>query len=130
MLIDAPGVVQVVAPGGESLHHAHVLQEPIAGLVVGFAGALATIVVSPIAEKYANWFLVALADEIGVGVASADIDEAANVAQNFAEFVRPLPRDGESSDRSGARPADAALIGVFGDVVLLVKRRHKFADDY
>ena len=39
---------------------------------------------------------------------AADVGEAADRAEDFAELVGAVPRDGEGGDGAGARAADAA----------------------
>jgi hypothetical protein len=55
-----------------------------------------------------------ITDEFGC-VPAADVGEAADVADDLAELVRPLPRDGERTDPTAAHPAIAAF-GIVRDV--------------
>ena len=112
VLVNTPDIVHVVAFGRERFHHADVLIKPVLGLIVGrFFGSPAADVVAPVAEKDTERLLVALADEVWVCIASAQIDKTANVAQNLAEFIGALPCNGERSDGARTRPPMPCLSG-------------------
>ena len=55
---------------------------------------------------------LALADEIGINVAAANVRETADGADDLAKTVRPLPRHGERTDRPGACAGDRAIVGI------------------
>src|SRR5256885_7681755 len=57
-------------------------------------------VVLAVLEEDADRLGLRLADQPRVGVAAADVGEAADVAEHLAEQVRPLPRRREGADRS------------------------------
>ena len=111
---DSPGVVQVVALLGQGAHQPHVLREPVSRFVIRPAAADAAVVVASVLQVNAQRLLLALADEVGVGVTAAQVDEAADQAEHFAELVRPLPGHSERRDRAGTGAADAALLRRLG----------------
>ena len=64
-----------------------------------------------------------------IGVAAAEVGEAADDAQDFAELVGTLPRHREGRDRTRTGAADATPLGILRDVVVLVEHRHQLVDD-
>lgn len=98
----------IVFGEGEGLVHLLVGEPPVA---VGVIEVLSTVL-----EPDAKRPLVLLADEGGVDVAAADVGEATNMADDFAEKVGTLPGDGEGADAAGAGSADRSLVGIFGEV--------------
>src|SRR4029453_14986239 len=90
---DAPLVIQVVALLLERVLEPDVLQEPVAP-GMGGATAGAAVVVASILHENPNRFLLALADDVGVGVAAAKVGEAADEAQHLAKVVGAFPGDG------------------------------------
>src|ERR1700744_305780 len=84
---NSPGVVDVVAFFGEGGDHFDVLGVPIAfGIVGGVGAAAAAEVVEAVLQIDADGFAVALADEVGVDVAAAEVGEAADGADDFVEL--------------------------------------------
>ena len=100
--VHAPGVVQVVAFLGERILQPDVLKEPVTARIVRAATSLAAIVVAPVLQEHAKRLLLALPDDVGVGVAAAiaEVDEAADDAEHFAEIVRALPCHRERRNRA------------------------------
>lgn len=97
----------IVFGEGEGLGHLLVREPPI---TVGVVQVVASVLKPD--PKRAFLFL---ADESGIDVTAADIGEAANVADDLAEEVGPLPSDGEGADAAGTCSADNAAFGVFGE---------------
>src|SRR5215813_11015212 len=107
MLADPEDVVHVVPLLRKRLHHAIVLHKPVAILVVaGTVRRKCAIVIASVLQKDADRFLLALANDVGIGVAAPQIDEAADGAEHLAELIGPVPSYRERSDRSGTGPAD------------------------
>ena len=94
--------------------HLLVGERPVAELVVE--------IVRSVLEEHAQRAWSTLADECRVDVPAADIREAADMADDLAEDVRPLPRDGERADAAGAGARDRVHRRV-GDKVV-EDRRH------
>src|SRR6185503_11445257 len=99
-------------PGGQCLHQPDVLIEPVAPLVVGAVASDAAVVVPAVLQKDPNGLLLALPDDVGVGVAAAQVHEAADDAQDLPELVGPLPGHGEGGDGAGAGAADAVPVRI------------------
>src|SRR5205823_6574046 len=57
---------------------------------------------------------------------AANVGEAANVAEHFAEFIGPLPRDGPGADTPRADTANGPAVRVFGEVQFLADFRQDF----
>src|ERR1039457_5901039 len=127
--LNAPRVVHLVALFGERLLHADVLIEPIARLIVAAVGSQTPIIVPAIHQEDTNRLLLALADDIRIGISAANVGETTDVAQHFSEVARPLPRHGESGDGARTRPADAMALGILRYVVLLVEQRKQLIYD-
>src|SRR5437773_3058249 len=104
---DALGVVQVVALLAQCLHQSNVLKKPVARLVVTSVAARTTIVVATVLQKHAEWFLFGLSHQIGVGMTSAEVGEAADDAENLAELVGALPCNSKGRYCSGTCAANA-----------------------
>src|SRR5262245_5678922 len=83
MLADAPNVIDVVVLFLERLDHAHVLKVPVALLVVLTTFTEAAIVVAAVLEEDSQRLLVGGGDALGINVAAAQIDEAADNADHF-----------------------------------------------
>src|SRR5262249_15112410 len=77
----------------------------------------------------ADRFLFALHYFFGIDVPAAQVGEAADDANDLAKLIRPLPRDGERRDRAAAGAANAVLLGVGGDVVILFQNGQQLVDD-
>src|SRR5262245_55469766 len=60
------------------------------------------VVVRAVLHKDTNRFPIVCADDIWVFVSAADVGEAADVADNFAELVGPIPSDCPRADRTAA----------------------------
>src|SRR5262245_48427864 len=120
---DAPRVVQIVALVGQRAHQPHVLQEPVARLVVLAVTSDAAVVVAAVLQVDADRLPVGPPDDVGVGVTAAEVGEAADDAEHLAELVGPLPRDGERRDGARAGAADAAPLRIRRDVVVLREHR-------
>src|SRR5207302_10312720 len=92
----APGHLVVVALEFQGSCHLLVGEPPVAERIVQVAAA--------VLQEDADWFFGRLADDAGIAIAAADIGVAADVAQDLAEQVGPLPGDGEGADaaRAGA----------------------------
>src|SRR5262245_28787829 len=86
----APLHVVVVLLVLERRFHLQIAEPPVAVLVVQVG--------RPVLKEDADGFVLGLADDAGIAVAAADVREAADVAEHFAEEVRPLPGDGESAN--------------------------------
>src|ERR1017187_5484208 len=127
--LNAPRVVHLVALFGERLLHADVLIEPIARLIVAAVGSQTPIIVPAIHQEHTQRLLIALADNVRIGISAANVSETTHVAQHFSEVVRPLPRHGESRNGPRTRPADAMALGIFRYVVLLVEHRKQLIHD-
>lgn len=97
---------------GELQGGSHLLigQRPVAMEVVEIGGAI----LQEDAQRFG--LLLGFPDQGGVDIAAADIRKTADVADDFAEFIRPLPGNGESADAAGGVSADGPAIGVSGDV--------------
>ena len=54
--------------------------------------------------KDADRFALRLADQRRIGVAAAEIGEAADRREHLAKFIGPLPRDGEGADARRCSP--------------------------
>ena len=102
---------------------------PLRIVFAAAATAPATVVVQAILEKDADGLALALTDEVGINVPAADVREAADGADDFAELIRPLPRNGKRANGSRTCPADGAVVRVFGNVVILFERGQQFVDD-
>ena len=111
--VEALAVFEVVVVVFELQRRGHLFvgEGPVAILVVE--------VVFPGEEVGADGFLVGLADEGGVGIAAADVDEGADPDEGLAEGVGLLPADRPSTDSTGGTAGDAAHLGVFANVVAL-----------
>src|SRR5712675_869597 len=93
-----PELEPVVVPAElERRRHGLVGEGPIAPAVVEVGG--------PVLQEHADGPPGLLADERRVDVAPADAHEAADVADDLAKVVRPLPGRGEGADAAGARAA-------------------------
>lgn len=73
--------------------HLKIRQPPVAVCVVE--------IVRAVLQKYADRFPFRLADQRRVNVTAADVGEAADVAEHFAELVRTFPRDREGTNAAG-----------------------------
>src|SRR5690242_434847 len=98
MPLNAPGVVHVVAFVRKRLLHPYVLIKPVPVLVVTAIHAQRAVVIPSVDQEHSQGFLLALADDIRIGVSAADIRETADVAQYLMEVVRTLPCDSECCD--------------------------------
>src|SRR5260370_20411748 len=107
----APNGFVVVLPGLERRLHLEVGEIPVAGGGVEIVGG--------VLEEYADVLLVGLADDARIAVAAANVGEAADVAEDLAEHVGPLPGGGEGADAPGGGAANAAGRGVGAQLVLL-----------
>ena len=70
-------------------------------------------------EVGANGFLLGLADEGGVSVAAADVDEGADPDEGLAEGVGLFPTGSPGADAAGGTTGDATHFGVLANVVAL-----------
>ena len=50
-------------------------------------------------------------------MASSNVSEATDVAEDFAKLIGPFPSNGEGADASAAIAADGSSVRVVGDVV-------------
>ncbi len=94
---------------GEGFGHLLVGEPPVAVGIVEILSA----VLKPNAQRA----FVLLANEGGVNVSAADVGEAADVADDLAEEVGSLPRDGEGANSAGAGSTNDTLLRVLGQVV-------------
>src|SRR5262249_1555420 len=90
--------------------HLLVRQRPVAVQVVE--------VVLAVLEEDADRLLLRLADHPRIDVAAADVRETADVAEDLAELVRPLPGRREGADAARTGSSDGPAGGVLADVVL------------
>src|SRR5207244_1494737 len=65
-------------------------------------------VVRAVLQKDADRFLFGFSDQRLVVVAAANVREAADRAEHFAEFVRTLPRHGPRANAAGTNAGDRA----------------------
>src|SRR5262249_25789644 len=121
MTIHAPGIVNFVTLGAQSLHEPDVLVKPVARFVVGAVGGERAVIVAAVLKKDTDRFLFALQHDIRVLMPAPDISEASDNAENLPELRRPLPCYGERRDRAGTGAGDAMLLRISRDVVILVK---------
>ena len=98
----------IVFGEGEGFGHLLVGEPPIA---VGIIEVLATVL-----KPDAKGSLILLPNERRISVTSPNVGEAADVADDLAEEVGPLPGDGEGTDPSGTGSTDYALVWVRGEV--------------
>ena len=69
-------------------------------------------VILPAEKINAEGFGFGEANEGGVGVASADIGEAADPREDFAELVGAFPSGGEGADASGRASCEGDVLGL------------------
>ena len=93
----------VVALELERGGHRLVGEGPVAVFVVEIARA--------VLQVNADRFGWCLADECLVIMATADVGETADMAQDLAEVVRAFPGNGEGTDASGTDAADRVQFG-------------------
>src|SRR5215468_1735359 len=100
-VVGALAVVEfdVVFTECQSRKHLLVGERPVAKIIIE--------IVTAILQKYAQRFFVATAaDHTGVGIAAANVGEAADVREHFAELVGPLPGNSERTDSATRHAAD------------------------
>lgn len=107
-------VIQVLQGGG----HLLVAERPVAVGIVEISPA--------ILQPEAEGFALGGADQVGVGVAAADVGERSDGGEDLAELVGALPGDGEGADAAAAGSADRALVGVAGQGLDAGDRRENF----
>src|SRR5262245_10441273 len=113
MTVHPPCVVQFVSLFRKRFHQAHILIKPIASLVVRAICVESAVVVSSVLKEYANRFLFALEDDVGIGMAASDVRETSDNAENLSEIIRTFPRYGKCRNRAGTGSADAMLLRSF-----------------
>src|SRR5204862_7914884 len=66
-----------------------------------------------------------------IDIAAADVREAADLREQLAEGIGPLPSDGESADRAATHSADGAQLGILGEfhAKLLRHERQELVDE-
>ena len=114
----------LIVVAGELQRGGHLLggDEPVAELVIEIVGA--------ILHEHADRLGVAfgLADHEWVIVAAADVVEAADMAEDFAKSIGPIPGDGEGADAAGADAADGATFRVVGELIGFADFRENLFD--
>src|SRR5262249_14185374 len=95
----------------QSGRHLLIGQRPVAMLVVQVVGA--------VLEEDTDRLPLRLANDARIYVPAADVNEAADVAEHFAEQVRPFPGYCERTDAAGADAANRPPGGVRPQVVVL-----------
>src|SRR5690242_16442731 len=102
MRADAPTVIHVVTFLRQRGDHLDVLRVPVPFCIVlvRIAATAAAIVIQAILQKNPQRLAFALANEIRINVAAANVREATNDADDLVKLIRPLPRDGERADRT------------------------------
>mgnify|MGYP007101532562 CR=1 FL=1 len=115
-----PTVGVLVAGEFESTLHRLVGHPPVASIDIE--------VVFAVLKEDAEGFGFGLADEGGVVVAAAKADVGADHGVDAAEVVGSFPGGGKGGDGSGGSAAEASVIGIPGDVVVLKKGDH-FLDE-
>lgn len=103
----------VVVPKYEGGVHLLVPKWPVAMNIV-------EIVASVLHENAERLFLAAFPDQRRIVVTSANIGKAANVAEDFAKLVGPLPGHCEGANTATADAANRPAIRIVGYVVLLM----------
>ena len=93
----------------QRLGHLFIREWPIAKLIVE--------IVFAILKENANGFLFGLANHWRVNVPAANIDEAADMAEDFAKAIGALPRHGKRANASRAVAADSVQFRIVGDVI-------------
>src|SRR5881394_4343218 len=93
--------------------HLLVGQKPVAMRIVQVIGA--------ILEEHANRLWRSFANQRRIYIATAaagyvwlecDAGKTADLAENFAKLIGPLPGDGKGADSPGARSADGVSFGI------------------
>lgn len=100
----AEGKLIVVAHEFQRGGHLLIRQRPVPMQVIE--------VVGPILQEDADRLLLGLADDAGVGIATTNVRETADVAEDFAEQVWPFPSHGEGTNSTTADAADGPLGGI------------------
>ena len=67
----------------------------------------------------AEWLRLRLADERGIGVAAAQVREAADARIDLAKLIGPFPGDGERADRTRAGAADRPHLRIGRNAIAL-----------
>src|SRR5206468_9157085 len=74
-------------------------------------------------QKDADRLVLRFANQTGIDVSAADVGEAADVAQDLAEEIGPLPGDRERANAPRANAADSSPGGVLPKIVILAHFR-------
>ena len=85
-------------------------------------------VIFPILQEDSNGLRRILSDPVRVAVPAADGRKAADMADDLAEGIRPVPGGTESSLRRGARAADGVILGHRAQVIIRGNDRNQFLD--
>ena len=85
-------------------------------------------VVRAVLQEDADGLLLRLANERGVNVSTADVREAADVAEHLAEGVGPFPRHCPRADAAAAVAAYSTSIGILCEIVGLADLRDDFVE--
>ena len=111
-------VVVFVFEGGS---HLLVGERPVAELIVEICGA--------VLKENANGFAFGFANECFVVMAAADVGEAADVADDFAELVGSFPGDREGADAAGTHAADGTRFGFLAQLIFLFHFGQNFLEE-
>ncbi len=119
-VVTAITVIQTIVVFGELQRcgHLQIRQRPVAPVAVQ--------VVRPGLQEDADGLARCLADQRRIDVPAPDVGEAADVAEDFAERVGPLPRRIERADSAGAHPTDRPPRHFVRQPILRADRRKDF----
>ena len=97
-------------------------------LVVGQGPTAVEIIeiIGSILQEYPDVLALGLADDTGVDMATADIGEAANMADDLVEIVGSLPGRCEGADSARADAGDGPHLRIVSQLVVLCHRRDDF----
>src|SRR5437764_5308249 len=83
-------------------------------------------IIRAILQKYANRLFRRPPNERGIIVSTANVREAADMAQHSVERVRPLPRNGPGANSARTNAANRPAFGIFRDAITLLHRWQNF----
>src|SRR3954469_2549240 len=67
-------------------------------------GIATAIVVGAVLQKNTDWLPIVNANDLGIFISALNVREAADVADDLAELIGPIPRDGPRANRAAAHP--------------------------
>ena len=101
----------IVAFELQRVFHLQIREPPVAVFVVQ--------IILTVLQEHADRFAIGLANQSLVIVTAADVGEAADMAQHFAEPFRVFPRCRERTDAAAGNTSDPAVSGIRRNVELV-----------